>query len=218
MDSSHNRSADCLFHGPPITSCSTLATISAEKGALVVFEPSAKSDAKLLSEALKVAHVVKYANQRMPALYGVNDSDSTVQLEIQTLGSDGLRFRSRLSKVKMGGWTHLPALTPPVLADTCGAGDWCTAGLISKIGVNGLMGFKELSESDFCNALKQGQAFGAWTCGFEGARGGMYHVDKKQFTKLTNLILKGKPIKRCKIGLTRNFSIQNSIYCPACSG
>ena len=196
----------------------TLASHSAEKGALVVFEPSAKMDVKLLSEALKVAHVVKYANQRILALKGVNDNDSTVQLEIQTLGAEGLRFRSRLPKAKIKKWMHLPALPAPVLADTCGAGDWCTAGLISKIGAKGLQGFQQLSENELYNAIRHGQAFAAWTCGFEGARGGMYQMDKKQFSKQINLILKGKSIKNCTTRLRENSFTKESVYCPVCLG
>ena len=175
-------------------------------------------DNRLLIEALKVAHVIKYANQRMPALNAIDDKNSAVQLEIQTLGAEGLRFRSLLPKSQTKGWMHLPAFPAPVLADTCGAGDWCTAGLISIIGAKGFEAFQQLTKNKLCDALRLGQAFAAWTCGFEGARGGMYQVDKKQFDKQINLILNGKSINACTSKLKEYTFTEKPIFCPACVG
>ena len=42
-----------------------LAAQAAEAGAVVVFEPSGKSDPKMFAEALQIAHVVKYSDQRL---------------------------------------------------------------------------------------------------------------------------------------------------------
>lgn len=192
----------------------TLAANAASMGAIVVFEPSAKIDSKLLAEVLKISHIVKYANQRFAAIDGIEDS--AVQLEVQTLGSEGLRFRSCLPKVRAREWVHLPALPAPFLVDTCGAGDWCTAGLISMIGTKGVAGFRQITKKKLYAALKFSQALAAWTCGFEGARGGMYQVEKEEFHKQINLILRGKPVEARTSKQDWSFD-QIAFACPACS-
>ncbi|MFN8333455.1 MAG: hypothetical protein U0T81_19955, partial [Saprospiraceae bacterium] len=41
------------------------------------------------------------------------------------------------------------------------------------------------------DGIRFGQALAAWNCQFEGARGGMYTVSKKQFQQQVNEILTG---------------------------
>ncbi|HEX7944060.1 MAG TPA: hypothetical protein VF495_05305, partial [Phenylobacterium sp.] len=43
----------------------TLAAKAADEGAVVVFEPSGKATPKLMAEALQIAHVVKYSDERL---------------------------------------------------------------------------------------------------------------------------------------------------------
>ena len=74
----------------------TLAADASSHGGVVVFEPSSKSNDKLMHEALRVSHVVKYADNRLSRIPGVMDSDSAVLLEVQTLGQRGLNYRHRL--------------------------------------------------------------------------------------------------------------------------
>lgn len=196
----------------------SLASIAAERGALVVFEPSAKMDSRLLEEVLQIAHVVKYSDQRVQQIEGIENKLSTVLLEVQTLGDKGLRYRSRLPNAKTKQWKEMSALSLPVIADTCGAGDWCTAGLISLIGIGGYEGFKELSRETLINALRYGQALAAWTCGFEGARGGMYFSDKSLFDEQIKLILKGDVSGIIATPSQQNdISVQTQISCPACA-
>ena len=86
-------------------------------------------------------------------------------------------------------WMHLESVPAPQLADTCGAGDWCTAGLIAKTAVGGRKGFRRAGARGVRDALRYGQALAAWNCGFEGARGGMYAVSRQAFKRqITNLI------------------------------
>ena len=196
----------------------SLATCAAEQGAIIVFEPSAKMDSRLLNEVLQLAHVIKYADQRIPDIEVVDCKNSSIQLEIQTFGEDGMRYRSNLPKARTKGWVHLPALHAPVLADTCGAGDWCTAGLISMIGAEGLKGFLQLNTIMLRSALKFGQALAAWTCGFEGARGGMYYIDKKTFDIQIQHILKGEAAKSPEWPEQQNTSsLLSPVICPACN-
>ena len=50
----------------------------------------------------------------------------------------------------------------------------------------GAMGAKGLDNATFAEirqAVQVGQAMASWTCGFDGARGGMYVVEKDGFQK-----------------------------------
>lgn len=190
----------------------TLARLASDLGALVVFEPSSKSDPKLFAEALKVAHVVKYSAQRMQAIQGVMSKGSSVLAEVQTLGSDGLRYRHRFGE-RMSGWAKLNAVRASILADTCGAGDWCTAGLIAKSATGGLQGFKKGGEEGIRQALRFGQTLAAWNCGFEGARGGMYAVARETFERNIEDLIEGRASTTAlKSVLVRAAAVS----CPAC--
>ena len=165
----------------------TLAERAADAGATVMFEPSGKSDPKFFAEALRLAHIVKYADQRLSEAGAAMADDSATILEIQTMGNEGLRYRQRLAKPS--DWTHLPAVSAPQFLDTCGSGDWCSAGLLSKIAGAGLSGLKSASVENLRSALRYGQALAAWNCAFEGARGGMYAVERESFDDLIVQIL-----------------------------
>lgn len=153
-----------------------LAKAAATKGAVVVFEPSGRSEPKLFSQALKVAHVVKYSEQRLTAVGDSIEHNSAPVLEIQTLGQKGLRFRARTPR-KWSAWRTLAAVQADRVVDTSGAGDWCTAGLLSQVARQGIEGFRQLHLKNLRDGLRYGQSLAAWNCGFEGARGGMYASD-----------------------------------------
>ncbi|TXJ06732.1 MAG: carbohydrate kinase [Aeromicrobium sp.] len=151
----------------------TLAEMASEQGALVVFEPSGRSDPKLFDEAIRIAHIVKYADQRLSEAGGTMAEDTATLLEIQTLGSKGLRFRHKREGIPTE-WIELDAVPTSEIVDTCGSGDWCTAGLLAKLAPNGRTAFAEYDLKAVSDALHYGQSLAAWNCGFEGARGGMY--------------------------------------------
>ena len=83
------------------------------------------------------------------------------------------------------------ALKPLAFKDAAGAGDWCTAGILSRLARGGLTGFRRISFEKLQDALRYGQALAAWNCGFEGARGGMSHVDQHTFKRQVEAILSG---------------------------
>ena len=168
-----------------------LAAEASNRGAAVVFEPSSKGDARLRSEALAIAHVVKYADGRLRGVPGVMGADSATLLEVQTLGARGLRYRHRLGR-GVSNWMHLEPVAAPRLADACGSGDWCTAGMIAKAAVSGQAGLRATGPRGIRAALRYGQALAAWNCGFEGARGGMYAVSRAAFGRQVSSLLKGQ--------------------------
>ena len=190
-----------------------LAAEASDHGALVVFEPSGKSTDKLMTEALALAHVVKYADHRLAGIGGVMASGSAALLEVQTLGDQGLRYRHRLRR-DVSRWMHLESVPAPRLADTCGAGDWCTAGLIAKTAVGGRKGFRRAGARGVRDALRYGQALAAWNCGFEGARGGMYAVSRQAFKRQITSLIDGR------LDGIQSFPIGNTptpvVSCPAC--
>ena len=64
----------------------TLATEAAALGAVVVFEPSAKSSGRLDEEAIGIAHIVKYAEARRHEFPEVMIEKSGAWVEVQTMG------------------------------------------------------------------------------------------------------------------------------------
>ena len=190
-----------------------LAAEASEGGALVVFEPSSKATEKLMAEATTLAHVVKYADHRLDSIPSVMRKDSAVLLEVQTLGHRGLKYRHRLGR-GTSGWMYLKAVSAPRLADTCGAGDWCTAGLIAKAAAGGREGFRRAGARNVRSALRYGQALAAWNCGFEGARGGMYAVSQEEFKNQTSSLPEGWPDTIANTA-SKDTLIQ-AVTCPAC--
>ena len=190
-----------------------LAAEASARGAVVVFEPSGKTTDKLMREALALAQVVKYADHRLAGIGGAMAGGSGVLLEVQTLGVRGLRYRHRLGR-SVSRWMHLKAVPAPRLADTCGAGDWCTAGLIAKAATGGQDGFRRTGARGVRVALRYGQALATWNCGFEGARGGMYAVSKRMFKQQIASLLNGGP--DIPDGAPISSTPAPIVTCPAC--
>lgn len=160
--------ANVFFLDRPTKLGVTLAEQYAAAGSLVVFEPSAiGDDLDLFARAIRSAHIVKYAEDRLDELNGFELSE--VAVEIQTRGADGLRFRVN----SLGDdWANLTAYDLPYMQDTSGAGDWCTAGLIFELFRQNSGYQVKLSDREFIKeALAFGQALSTLNCMTEGARG-----------------------------------------------
>jgi fructokinase len=129
------------------------------QGALVVFEPSKAAKSPEFHECVRLSNVVKYAADRIQDLEADGD-----YLEVRTMSADGLAYR-------MPGnarWSHLPSIAAPLVADSSGSGDWCTAGALYWF-------LKEVRNgapihSQVRSALRFGQALAALNCMYEGAR------------------------------------------------
>jgi fructokinase len=177
----------------------TLARAFANRGALIVFEPVGIGDPKLFAEALNVTHVLKYSRERVPMLAdrsltgGFGEWSHTgprgrgPRIEIETMGAEGLRFRT----VHDSGarWRVLPAISSPIVRDTAGAGDWCTAGFLASLGMAGVSGVEGATVSEVEGALRVGQAAAAIGCSFEGARGVMSACSATEFQNAVNAAL-----------------------------
>jgi sugar/nucleoside kinase (ribokinase family) len=172
----------------------TLAKHCFDKGALIVFEPSCSQDPQLFREALALTHILKYSHERsrklQPLLAKARHFPS---LEIETLGAEGLRFRSHIQGHNLKNWQRLSAYELKDFRDPSGAGDWCTAGIIHRLGRQGAAAFKRVTLSQLQGTFAFAQALAAWTCRYEGARGGMYFTDREMLFKEVEWIMKGKP-------------------------
>ena len=167
---------DILFVDRASPGAVELATLFYSAGKIVVFEPSTSKIDHLLYKMLAVSHIVKYSHERFPELEE-NDWPLARKLEVQTLGRGGLRFRYR-GKTVLSSWQHLHAPKRDSVVDTCGAGDWATAGLMELTCQTGLDGLMGLSKEKVLNALGFSQKLGSWNCDFPGARGAMYSMSK----------------------------------------
>lgn len=167
-----------------------LAVAMADLGALVVFEPIGIGDPKLFDEAVAVAHVLKYSHERLPELASRAVRSETLLLEIETRGAEGLRYRSRAART--WSWKVAPAFPAPTLLDTAGAGDWCTAGILTKIGREGWKGLAGCDGSRVEAAIRYGQAAAALACAYEGARGLMRAISRPVFDHAVDAVIREK--------------------------
>lgn len=134
------------------------------RGVLVVFEPSTvPSDPDDFQRAISATDILKYADNRFD---DIQLDVSNVRLEIKTMGAQGLRFRIPSA---VGSWTSLPAINVPSVADTAGAGDWCTAGLLASL--FDADSHPDISYDAVYDGLRFGQSLAAMNCMFTGARG-----------------------------------------------
>lgn len=145
-----------------------MAEAARDGGATVFFEPSSVgADAGLFAKALRAAHVVKYSADRIP--WSLSELLDSGFIEIQTMGAKGLRFRKHSLAPD---WIALPALRVHGVADTSGAGDWCSAGFIHALQqVAEGCSPQELSYNEIFDSLRSAQAIAALSCRHHGARG-----------------------------------------------
>lgn len=165
-----------------------LAKKAKSEGTIVFFEPSNMKDEKQFRECLQFTDILKYSHDRLP-FYASTFETPQVDLEIETLGHEGLQYRTRTAQK----WKKEPSFTIGTIADSAGAGDWCSAGIIHQ-----LLFTKKPDEVKFTQgiiqpALQFGQALGALNCLFFGARGMMYRLTNQLRTQyVKKLIQKGK--------------------------
>ena len=152
-------------------------------GATIIFEPSNMKDYNAFTKCLQVADIVKFSNERLPEFANVFSVGQTL-LDIETLGSRGLRYRTK-GAIR---WIEVPAFEAGGLADAAGSGDWCTAGLIFKLLSVG-SSLEKATAYDLNQALLFGQALSALNCNFEGARVAMYNMTADELMNAANWIL-----------------------------
>jgi sugar/nucleoside kinase (ribokinase family) len=171
-----------------------LAAEFAEKGALIYFEPCGTGDEKLFRQMCKLCHILKYSQQRARTFVDVLKGAEPL-LQIETLGDDGIRFRSMLPAAWTDGWVKVDGLEVDQFKDAAGAGDWASAALIDFLGRSALPMFEKTSQRQLLRAVQYAQVLASWNCKYEGARGGMYESTWRSLQRYVRAAsLKTKPL------------------------
>lgn len=153
-----------------------LAQLAHERGALVVYEPSSASDAPWMSDMIAIADVVKFSADRASALQDVALPNERV-LWVETRGREGLRWS--LGRAGAHG-AVTPSVHNPSAIDACGAGDWFTSALLFGLTRTRRRPI-ELTFVEVAALMQQASRVAAWSCGFLGARGGLYDAPAREF-------------------------------------
>ncbi len=185
----HLLTAEVLFIDRISPSSIALAKAARQQGVIVYFEPSSVRDSRQFRTLLSLCHVVKYSQDRIDDIGDVR-SYPDLLLEIQTLGRGGIRFRTRLAGQR-NMWQSQAAEQALSLVDSTGSGDWFTASLINSICRNGLQELQQISLPEIVGSLNVAQGVAAWNCGFIGARGGMYEVERSAFARFVQHLRSG---------------------------
>lgn len=208
---SEKKDADVFFADRVSRSTVELARYYGSKGTLIYFEPSAAGDAKLFREMLQLCDVLKYSTQRARSFSELL-RDHKAHLEIETLGEDGLRFRTRHS---FGVWNSVPAFEIKI-KDTAGSGDWTSVGLIESMFRDGREDLAGTSREDISSFLEHAQALAALNCQFEGARGAMYQMSRPRFMDAVASLESKRPEKRRQRKITLACLSPTFSVCPRC--
>jgi sugar/nucleoside kinase (ribokinase family) len=183
-----------------------------EEGSLIYFEPSAAGDPKLFREMLQLCDVLKYSAQRARSFSELL-RDHKAYLEVETLGEDGLRFRTRRA---FSSW-HAVGAYDVKIKDTAGSGDWTSVGLVFEMFAEGKRGLEKCTKHNIASSLERAQALAALNCRFEGPRGGMYQLSKNRFLESVAALEMKKPgaMRQERISLTQH--LPTSTVCPSCN-
>lgn len=184
-----------------------LAQSAKTRGASIFYEPSVKTDLAFWEEAFAIIDIVKYSADRFDEdELGRYTHQSRPLWEVQTLGAKGLKYRRHSdNRNERSEWMLSPAITAPRVVDTCGAGDWCSAGLLHGLSSTG----KDYGIESFGAALRLGQTLAAWACGFVGARGAMYVSNSTETWAVIHALSDGRTIDMTRWPATRARSSSN---------
>jgi sugar/nucleoside kinase (ribokinase family) len=163
-----------------------VAAWARDLGALILFEPSSIGDERQFQKAVDLCHILKYSHDRLGHLRDLREAHNP-RIIVETLAEEGLRVRWH------GRWTELPAIEAPWFRDGAGSGDWCSAGLIHRLGTQGSAVFETLQNPRLLAALRFGQALAAVNCGYEGARGAMHALSRDEMAIALTKLSSRKP-------------------------
>ncbi|WP_227010297.1 PfkB family carbohydrate kinase [Pelagibius marinus] len=129
--------------------------------AVIFFEPSDIKEDGLFEEALRLATILKYSEDRLGERLGDHLTDC---VSIVTYGAAGLEVRG-------GGETiWCEAIDAPQVLDTCGSGDMVSVGVIDWMLGNSFC-TSRLKATDLLEGIVAGQRLAAENCAYTGARG-----------------------------------------------
>ena len=167
-----------------------LAREARELGAIVMFEPDSLSNTHRFYEALQISHIVKYASERAGRLIEpwLREMDRKPRLVIETLDGGGLRYMLNSREPLSYEWNLQKAFPVGTPVDQAGAGDWCSAGLISRIISKD--GKERWRDRTVRRALAFGQALAAASILFPGPRGYMENYTQQAVLRAASSTLR----------------------------
>ena len=138
---------------------------------LVFFEPNMIRSGSREESAAEQADIVKYAapNSGTNHIEWNPSPDSRTRVIIETLGGQGLRYRRRLDNAQWSPWKKMQSIQAAGVADTAGAGDWCSAGIIHELIAGPVANRWDSGSVE--NAIIYGQSLAALSVSFVGPRG-----------------------------------------------
>jgi fructokinase len=161
-------------------------TVQTNSG-IVMFEPCGLGDPKLFQRALALSTVVKYSSEHTKKFASLLDK-SIPMIEIETLGAEGLRFRTYRNE-KRSKWTHLDSYPVARHRDAAGAGDACSAGFLFSLARLRTSSRWSVRRQALAESLRFGQAFASINCSFIGARGMMRAMAADEAIRLADAIV-----------------------------
>ena len=147
-----------------------LAVEARESGALVMFEPDSFGSNGNFTKALQLSDVVKYSVRRTGQSIEpwLSKAEHKPWLVIETMDGEGLRYMTRRGLDDLT-WKYQEPFLVDSPVDQAGAGDWCSAGLISRLLNTGAL--ERWRDRSVGRALAFGQSLAAASILFEGPRG-----------------------------------------------
>jgi fructokinase len=174
------------------------------RGALVVFEPSAAGRSATMERAAELAQIIKLSDDRLSVLWSALPAPTPNQVQVVTRGEHGA-----VARIGEGAWVESTAFAADTV-DPGGAGDWTTAGLLYQVRAD-----KEFDEHDLVGALRLGQALAALNCEWPGARGLIDHATPSEALSEAKRLLGAKPRRR-PTPARRRRARHRSNTCGAC--
>lgn len=188
-----------------------------KQGTIIFFEPSRINESDLFRQCIEVADIVKYSDEKAPSIPDSVISQSNLLLEIRTSGSHGLSYR-RFQNTSPTEWMDLPAYSLEKVEDTAGAGDWCTAGIIHVLGLQGKREVETADRVTLERALNFGQLMAGMNSCYQGPRGIMYSLSKETFreTAIAALARKSQILTKSEINDAPSPTMHILYRCPKC--
>ena len=151
-------------------------------GSFKVLEPSSRGTIAAATQAAGRADLLKWSDEQRPALHQAIFEPRPKQVQVETLGSGGARFR-----IGTRPWVVVPALDIEPI-DTAGAGDWLTAALLDTLP---RLRVGELDDAAVVKALEDAQGLAALSCLYVGAQS-MANLPMGQLRAAARSLLAGK--------------------------
>lgn len=187
----------------------------------VFFEPNVIRSGSREELAAEQADIVKYAvpNSGTNRIEWNPSSTSRTRVVIETFGTEGLRYRRRLKNAQWSQWKQMQSIRAASVADTAGAGDWCTAGIIHDLMTGPVSCRWNGDKVD--SAIIYGQSLAALSVSFTGPRGLTALTDfgdiKRIARRAANLgNVSPRSVQRLKARASLPKNGQNGAGCPLC--